>query len=61
ILYFSPFRLTADLPFRIWSGHIALQSALSGWVWQLAWLTALIVTGRLAMRKVLLRLVIQGG
>jgi ABC-2 type transport system permease protein len=61
LLFLLPFRLTADLPFRIWSGHIPLQSALSGWVWQLVWLAALIVTGRLAMRKVLLRLVVQGG
>ncbi len=61
ILYCLPFRLAADLPFRVWSGHIPAAQALAGWGQQIAWLVILVVLGRLAMRRALTRLVIQGG
>jgi ABC-2 type transport system permease protein len=61
IVMILPFRLASDLPFRIWSGHIGHADAFVGIVTQLAWLLVLVGTGQLAMRKVLRRVVVQGG
>lgn len=60
-LDFFPFRYMSDLPFRLWSGHIA------GWdaAWQIAmqalWIVALVLLGRFCFGRVLKRVVIQGG
>jgi ABC-2 type transport system permease protein len=61
VLYLLPFRLAADLPFRVWSSHIGPDEALLGWLAQLGWLLLLVLTGQLAMRRALNRLVLQGG
>jgi ABC-2 type transport system permease protein len=61
VLQVLPFRLTADLPFRTWSGHIGHIEALWGIAAQLAWLGILVFTGRLAMRRISRKLVIMGG
>jgi ABC-2 type transport system permease protein len=61
ILLFLPFRLASDLPFRTWSGHLSIQAAEQGVLWQLAWLIVLTLTGKLAMDRTLRRLVVQGG
>jgi ABC-2 type transport system permease protein len=61
IVHVLPFRLAADLPFRIWSGHIPLQEAFPGILTQLVWLAVLLVTGQAAMQRVLRRVVVQGG
>lgn len=61
IVYVFPFRWTADFPFRVFSGHIGHAEALTGIAVQLIWLTCLIVLGKLAMRKALSRVVVQGG
>jgi ABC-2 type transport system permease protein len=61
IAYMLPFRLTADFPFRVYSGHIPQQEAIIGIVSQLIWLLILVWLGRLAMNKALKRLVVQGG
>lgn len=56
-----PFRLTADFPFRVYSGHIPAEEALAIIPLQLIWLAGLVVIGRFAMGKALRRVVIQGG
>lgn len=61
IAYALPFRLSADLPFRIYSGHIPPHEAVAGIGAQLVWLAALIWLGRLAMGKAMRRVVVQGG
>lgn len=61
IAYALPFRLSADLPFRIFSGNIAWHEALTGIAVQVAWLAALAAGGSLWLRFALRRVVIQGG
>ncbi|MHC0039478.1 ABC transporter permease [Pseudoneobacillus sp. C159] len=61
IAYMLPFRLTADFPFRVYSGHILKAEALSGILAQLIWLAVLIILGRWSMNQALKRVVVQGG
>jgi ABC-2 type transport system permease protein len=61
VMQVLPFRLAADLPFRVWSGHVPVSGALAGILAQLAWLAVLALAGQLAMNRVLRRLVLQGG
>jgi len=61
IVVVLPFRWTADFPFRVFSGHIGYHEALSGIMVQLVWLICLILLGKLAMRRALTRVVVQGG
>ena len=61
VLYFLPFAYTADVPFRIYSGH-TLTGDIPGLVLrQLAWALALILVGALFMRRAMRRVVVQGG
>ncbi|MCK4259615.1 MAG: hypothetical protein KAX49_11595 [Halanaerobiales bacterium] len=61
IVYLLPFRLTSDLPFRVYSGHISQLGALNGILVQLLWLTILVTLGNFALNKALQRVVVQGG
>jgi ABC-2 type transport system permease protein len=61
IVNILPFRLTADLPFRVYSGHISKVEALTLIPLQLLWLFALIGIGMYTMGKALRRIVVQGG
>lgn len=61
IAYMLPFRLAADFPFRVYSGHISPHEALPGIGIQLIWLLALVGIGWFALSKVLRRVVVQGG
>ncbi|WP_028611326.1 ABC transporter permease [Paenibacillus harenae] len=61
IVNLLPFRYSADFPFRVYSGHIPYNDALTGILIQLAWLAALIGIGWFAMAKALRRVVVQGG
>lgn len=61
IMLVLPFRLAADLPFRVWSGSLNTQAALQGMLTQLIWLVILCAGGKLAMDRVLKHLVLQGG
>ncbi|HLO11805.1 MAG TPA: ABC transporter permease [Pseudoneobacillus sp.] len=56
-----PFRYTADFPFRVYSGNIPVDEAVLGIGIQLVWLVILVFLGRLALNKVLRRVVVQGG
>lgn len=60
-LELTPFASMQNLPLRIYSGHIAGGQAIEGLLWQLFWLAALVLLGRLWMRRALRRVVVQGG
>lgn len=61
IAYVLPFRLTADLPFRVYSGHIPTSEALVSIGIQLIWLIVVVAFGKFALHKALRRVVVQGG
>ncbi|MHB8964038.1 MAG: ABC transporter permease [Saccharofermentanales bacterium] len=61
VLNWFPFRYTADLPFRIFSGNIDFEHAIFGIMVQLVWIAVLLFAGSLAFKKVMRRIVIQGG
>jgi ABC-2 type transport system permease protein len=61
ITQFMPFRWTADLPLRVYSGHIGTHEALIGIVMQLAWTSILITAGALIMKRVTRLSTVQGG
>lgn len=56
-----PFRYTADFPFRVYSGHIPQNEALTGLFIQLIWLIVLVWLGRMALNKALRKIIVQGG
>ncbi|BBI34850.1 ABC transporter permease [Cohnella abietis] len=56
-----PFRLCADLPFRVYSGHITNIEALTLIPLQLLWLSALVGIGKYTISKALRKIVVQGG
>ena len=59
ISYALPFRLAADLPFRVYSGNIPVSGAFAGIIIQIIWLAVLILLGKLAMNKVLRHIVVD--
>ncbi|MDP4164437.1 MAG: ABC transporter permease [Bacillota bacterium] len=61
IVYMLPFRLTADFPFRVYSGNIHEGEAVKGIIVQLVWLLGLVLIGRFALNKSLRKVVVQGG
>lgn len=61
VLLWLPFRLTADLPFRTWSGALSPPEVWAGIGAQVVWLTALVVLGRALLQRIGRRLVVQGG
>jgi ABC-2 type transport system permease protein len=61
ILRWLPFAGLADLPFRIYSGHIAAGSVAVVLGRQLAWTAALVALGRWLIGRGMRRMVVQGG
>jgi ABC-2 type transport system permease protein len=61
IVYCFPFRYIQDLPFRLYSGHISGADALRQIGIQVAWIAGLILLGRWAFKRVMRRVVMQGG
>ncbi|KKI92009.1 ABC transporter permease [Bacillus sp. SA1-12] len=61
IAYLLPFRLTADFPFRVYSGHIHQNEAIAGIISQFGWLVILVLLGKFAFHKALQKVVVQGG
>jgi len=61
VLNFFPFRYAADLPFRLYSGGIAGTDALFQIGIQILWIVGLLLLGSLAFKRILRRVVIQGG
>jgi len=61
ILYWQPFRGLADVPFRIYGGHIGVDAALLEIVLQLVWTVVIVGFGRAALAYASRRVVVQGG
>ena len=61
VLEYTPFAAMQNIPFRIYSGHIAGWDILRCAGMQLLWLVILVSVGCLLMKKALKRAVIQGG
>jgi len=61
VTMFLPFRWTADLPLRVYSGHIGTQEALMGMAMQIFWIAVLVTTGALIMKRVTRLSIVQGG
>lgn len=56
-----PFASMQNMPLQIWCGTLTGLDALSGIVFQLFWLLALVLLGKLCMRSALKRIIVQGG
>ncbi len=61
VLNYLPFRFVSDLPFRIYMGNIQTNEALVYIAISFAWLVALILLGKLLLKKSLKKTIIQGG
>lgn len=59
ITKYLPFRFIGDLPFRIYSGNIAIDYTLI--LWQIFWIITLIIIGNLVLKIALRKVVIHGG
>ncbi len=60
-LSFLPFRDLADVPFRVYTGHIPVQEVGFVLLHQAAWIVTLILLGRALLARATRRLVVQGG
>lgn len=56
-----PFAAMQNMPLRIYSGNIAGVDALKGIAFQLFWLAALILIGKVTMGRALKKVIVQGG
>jgi ABC-2 type transport system permease protein len=56
-----PFRGLADVPFRIYMGHIPPEGILPALIHQLLWTAALVLLGRAVLDRARRHLVVQGG
>ncbi|WP_445491376.1 ABC transporter permease [Niallia sp. 03133] len=61
ITYMLPFRMTADFPFRVYSGNIPIKEAAFGLIIQIIWLVVLVAAGKVLLNKALRKIVVQGG
>lgn len=61
VLHWQPFRSLADVPFRIYSGHIAPAAALPELLLQWVWTALLVGFGIWLLGRARRRLVVQGG
>ena len=61
VCFILPFRWTSDLPLRVYSGNIGITEALAGIAVQSLWITALVLTGMLIMKRITHLSVVQGG
>jgi ABC-2 type transport system permease protein len=61
VLEALPFAAMQNIPLRIFSGNIFGADILKGLVFQVCWLTVLIVSGRLALSRSLQKVTVQGG
>jgi ABC-2 type transport system permease protein len=61
LLRFQPFAGLADIPFRIYSGHLSGSAAVSGLASQCVWIVVLVAAGHALMSHTMSRVQIQGG
>ncbi|MCL2189342.1 MAG: ABC transporter permease [Defluviitaleaceae bacterium] len=57
----SPFGAMQNMPLRIFSGHLYGEAMMQGLALQVFWLFALLLIGRILMKRALRRVVVQGG
>jgi ABC-2 type transport system permease protein len=60
-LFWQPFKGLADVPFRIYSGHIPADAALAEIALQLGWTGVIMAFGVWLLTRAARRLVVQGG
>ncbi|MBI3890158.1 MAG: ABC-2 family transporter protein [Candidatus Wallbacteria bacterium] len=56
-----PYHGVIDVPFRLYLGHIPPSAAPAALAAQAGWIVALVLAGRLLLKRGLTRLVVQGG
>jgi ABC-2 type transport system permease protein len=61
LLFWQPFRGLADVPFRFWTGHLAVADAPVELALQAFWVLAFVVAGRVLLASAVRRMVVQGG
>ncbi|MBQ9267515.1 MAG: ABC-2 family transporter protein [Clostridia bacterium] len=61
ICYALPFRLTIDLPFRLYVGNISVEEGVVSVVKQVVWIAITMVLGLVLMKHSQKKLVVQGG
>ncbi|MBN2659384.1 MAG: ABC-2 family transporter protein [Spirochaetales bacterium] len=61
VFRFLPFRGLLDIPFRIYNGGLAGPAVLESMAVQFFWIVALVLLGRIMLKRGLQRLIIQGG
>lgn len=61
IMYALPFASMQNTPFLIYTGHISGFEAIQSLALQAIWLTALMIVGRLLMKRALKKVIVQGG
>lgn len=61
ICYILPFRLSIDLPYRVYTGNISINAALISVIIQVIWLTIIVIVGNFLINNAAKKLVIQGG
>ena len=61
VIYALPFAGLVDMPFRVFTGHIAPAATIAVIAHQLVWTLAIVVFGRWLLSRGLRRVVVQGG
>jgi ABC-2 type transport system permease protein len=61
VIYWQPFRGMADVPFRIYSGHIDVATAWTELLMQWVWVAVLVLFGVWLLTRARSKLVVQGG
>lgn len=61
LMYLLPFASMQNTPFQIYNGYISGERIFTLILLQIAWLTVLLLLGKLLMRRALKKVVIQGG
>lgn len=61
ICYLLPFRLSFDLPFRIYTGNISVSEGIVSVIIQLVWLAVIVFCGSRLINRSAKKLVIHGG
>ena len=56
-----PFRYICDLPFRLYSGNISVSDGLFQMLIQVIWFIILVLIGNVILKKILKKVVVQGG
>ena len=56
-----PFRYIGDLPFRIYSGNISVTDGLKSILIQILWIVVIAILGYMLSKKILKKVVVNGG